>query len=96
MRIGLLLAFGSFLSSSLMAAEPRIEAGALDPVKTVYKSEPFFDTEMIIRMIANLDERPNGKKLNIAVGSFNYENTDLQSSFSSVLAKEMEAGLAKP
>ena len=93
-RIGLLLAFGSFLSSSLMAAEPRIEAGALDPVKTVYKSEPFFDTEMIIRMIANLDARPNGKKLNIAVGSFNYENTDLQSSFSSVLAKEMEAGLA--
>jgi TolB-like protein len=93
-RIGLLLAFGSFLSSSLMAAEPRIEAGALDPVKTVYKSEPFFDTEMIIRMIANLDARPNGKKLNIAVGSFNYENTDLQSSFSSVLAKEMEVGLA--
>jgi len=93
-RIGLLLAIESFLSSSLMAAEPRSEAVAPVPVKTVYKSEPFFDTEMIIRMIANLDARPNGKKLNIAVGSFNYENTDLQSSFSSVLAKEIEAGLA--
>lgn len=92
-RIGFLLAVGSFLSSSLIGAGPQSQAGAPDPVKSVYKSEPFFDTEMIIRMIANLDARPNGKKLNIAVGSFNYENTDLQSSFSSVLEKEMEMGL---
>ena len=35
------------------------------------------------------------EKWNVAVGSFNYENTDLQSPFSSMLRDELEIALAQ-
>ena len=90
-------AIGMFLSSTLMAAilSPEKEVSPSVPVKKVAKSEPFFDADMILRMLADLDQPSSGEKLDIAVGSFNYENTDLQSSFSALLSHEMEVGLAQ-
>jgi hypothetical protein len=42
-----------------------------------------------------LGEETPGEKVNIAVGSFNYENTDLQSPFSSMLRDELEIALGE-
>lgn len=91
------ITLGFFLSSTPMQANPATakDAGRTDPVKKVANAEPFFDTDMILRMLADLDQRSTGNKLDIAVGSFNYENTELQSSFSALLSHEMEVGLVQ-
>ena len=53
------------------------------------KDDPFQD-------LANkLGKESTGEKVNIAVGSFNYEGTDLQSPFSSMLRDELEIALGE-
>lgn len=91
------IALGLFFSCTLTAANPPVEktVSHVDPSKKAAKAEPFFDADMILRMLADLDQRASGEKFDIAVGSFNYENTDLQSSFSALLSQEMEVGLAQ-
>lgn len=90
-------ALGFFLSCTIIQANPSPDkdAGRVEPLKKSAKAEPFFDTDTILRMLADLDQRSTGNKIEIAVGSFNYENTDLQSSFSALLSQEMEVGLAQ-
>ena len=53
-------------------------------------------TEDSFSKLANdLGKESSGEKVNIAVGSFNYENTDLQSPFSSMLRDELEIALGE-
>jgi hypothetical protein len=47
------------------------------------------------KLAADLGKESSGEKVNIAVGSFNYENTDLQSPFSSMLRDELEIALGE-
>jgi hypothetical protein len=51
--------------------------------------DPFKD------LASTLGKDTPGEKVNIAVGSFNYENTDLQSPFSSMLRDELEIALGE-
>jgi curli biogenesis system outer membrane secretion channel CsgG len=51
--------------------------------------DPFKD------LASTLGKEAPGEKVNIAVGSFNYENTDLQSPFSSMLRDELEIALGE-
>ena len=53
------------------------------------KDDPFKD------LASTLGKEAPGEKVNIAVGSFNYENTDLQSPFSSMLRDELEIALGE-
>jgi hypothetical protein len=53
------------------------------------KDDPFKD------LASTLGKDTPGEKVNIAVGSFNYENTDLQSPFSSMLRDELEIALGE-
>jgi len=46
-------------------------------------------------IVTKLAPDSQGEKVNIAVGSFNYENTDLQSPFSSMLRDELEIALGE-
>jgi hypothetical protein len=46
-------------------------------------------------LASTLGKEAPGEKVNIAVGSFNYENTDLQSPFSSILRVELEIALGE-
>ncbi len=47
------------------------------------------------KLADDLGKESSGEKVNIAVGSFNYENTDLQSPFSSMLRDELEIALGE-
>ena len=47
------------------------------------------------KLAAMLGQESPEEKVNIAVGSFNYENTDLQSPFSSMLRDELEIALGE-
>ena len=53
------------------------------------KDDPFKD------LASTHGKEAPGEKVNIAVGSFNYENTDLQSPFSSMLRDELEIALGE-
>jgi hypothetical protein len=53
------------------------------------KDDPFKD------LASTLGKEAPGEKVNIAVGSFNYENTDLKSPFSSMLRDELEIALGE-
>lgn len=53
------------------------------------KDNPFKD------LASTLGKEAPDEKVNIAVGSFNYENTDLQSPFSSMLRDELEIALGE-
>ena len=53
------------------------------------KDDPFQE------LASTLGKDTPGEKVNIAVGSFNYENTDLQSPFSSMLRDELEIALGE-
>jgi hypothetical protein len=53
-------------------------------------------TEDPFSKLANdLGKESSGEKVNIAVGSFNYENTDLQSPFSALLRDQLEIALGE-
>ncbi len=91
------IAFAFLISSTLFAANSRKENDGIraDSVIKGAKIEPFFDADVIVRMMTEIDQRKTGGKLDVAIGSFNYENTDLQSSFSPILEKQMEVALAR-
>jgi len=47
------------------------------------------------KLADDLGKESSGEKVNIAVGSFNYENTDLQSPFSALLRDQLEIALGE-
>ena len=59
------------------------------------RAEPFFNTQTILRMIAGIEARENGAKIKIAVGDFNYGETDMQSALSVALADDLASELKR-
>lgn len=59
------------------------------------RAEPFFNTQTILRMIAGIEAREGGGKIKIAVGDFNYGETDMQSPLSVALADDLVSELKR-
>ncbi len=92
-RVRFFIAPMEVLACGLALATASLSAKTLE--SSPRKLEPFFNTEFILRMIAGIEQRVDGKKIKIAVGDFNYAETDMQSRLSTVLEEDLRSELER-